>query len=517
MKKINKSNILLIFILLLASFLRLYNLSSIPISLNPDELAIGYNAYSILTTGIGEWGETFPYLALRSFGDWKLPVYQLLSIPFISIFSLNEFSVRILSALSGIFSVFLIYKITHFIFKNKNISLFASLFMAISPWMIFFSRGAFEPNLAVALYLLGLVLFYCYTYGKAKSYFYIGLSALFFGLTLFTYHPFLVFTPLFLLTLLIFYRKYLNRKSIIIGAVVFSIFVILTAYSLYTGSGQKLASVGVFGNENIIYNRVYVYRVDNVSNLTFSKILYNKFTITPYHISQNYLLTFSPSFIFDGKTTKLFYGIGGFGYFYLIDVLFIVFGVFGLIYKRDKNMYFLFTWILISPIPSAITSEAPSVSRLIQIVPPIVILSSYGLFYLISILRKIQFYKIGIIFISLLVVINFLYFVDQYYNHMNYYRAKFFHYGYKEAVSISNKYPDKNVVMVGPDNFPYISYLFYNKYDSNKFRNEVVKYEPEKNGFVYVKSFGKYNFVKKLNRDKLEENTIYFDYPRRRE
>ncbi len=48
---------LLILILLVAAILRLYKLGVVPGSMNADEAAIGYNAYSILKTGKDEYGK----------------------------------------------------------------------------------------------------------------------------------------------------------------------------------------------------------------------------------------------------------------------------------------------------------------------------------------------------------------------------------------------------------------------------------------------------------------------------
>src|SRR5690242_17248270 len=105
-----KTKAILILILLIASVLRLYSLSSIPGSLNQDEAALGYNAYSLVTTGADEHGKFLPF-TLQSFGDGKLPVYSYITIPSILLFGLNEFSTRLPSALSGIISVFLVYLI----------------------------------------------------------------------------------------------------------------------------------------------------------------------------------------------------------------------------------------------------------------------------------------------------------------------------------------------------------------------------------------------------------------------
>ncbi len=60
---------LLIIILIIAAFLRLWRLESIPPSLTPDEAALGYNAYSVLKTGKDEYGKVLPII-FKSFGDY---------------------------------------------------------------------------------------------------------------------------------------------------------------------------------------------------------------------------------------------------------------------------------------------------------------------------------------------------------------------------------------------------------------------------------------------------------------
>ena len=149
------SLILLISILLIGSFLRIYMLSESPPSLDWDEAAIGYNSYSLYKTGEDEYGFKFP-LTLRSFDDYKPALYSYLTIPFIATMGLNEFSVRILSALSGISTILAVFFIAKRLF-NEKVGLTSSLFIAIEPWAVHFSRVAFEANLALALTLWGIV------------------------------------------------------------------------------------------------------------------------------------------------------------------------------------------------------------------------------------------------------------------------------------------------------------------------------------------------------------------------
>lgn len=95
--------IFFLFLLVIGLFLRLWMFGEIPPGLNRDEASIGYTAWSILKTGRDEYGNFLP-LSLRSFGDWKLPGYTYITIPFIAIFDLKDWVVRLPSALAGIFT-----------------------------------------------------------------------------------------------------------------------------------------------------------------------------------------------------------------------------------------------------------------------------------------------------------------------------------------------------------------------------------------------------------------------------
>src|SRR5476651_2143259 len=94
----------LIAILLLAALLRFWQLGSVPASPDWDEAALGYNAYSILKTGRDEYGTWFP-VSLRSFDDYKPPLYVYLTIPSVAIFGLNVWSTRLPAVIAGLLAV----------------------------------------------------------------------------------------------------------------------------------------------------------------------------------------------------------------------------------------------------------------------------------------------------------------------------------------------------------------------------------------------------------------------------
>lgn len=119
MSKLSLKKIILIFILLLAAFLRLYKLDSVPPAPSIDEASTAYNAYSLLKISREEHGKQLP-LILQSFDDWQPAMYAYLTIPFIYIFGLSVTAVRMPAVLLSILCVFITYLLVKELFKEKS-------------------------------------------------------------------------------------------------------------------------------------------------------------------------------------------------------------------------------------------------------------------------------------------------------------------------------------------------------------------------------------------------------------
>ncbi|MDO8269625.1 MAG: glycosyltransferase family 39 protein, partial [Candidatus Levybacteria bacterium] len=135
--------LLLILIVLTGFFLRLNLLDSVPPHPSLDEVSIGYNAYSILKTGMDEFGNSHPIL-LRAYDDYRPAHYTYLVVPFIKLFGLNVFAVRMPSALLSIATIISVYFLIKSLFRKfKRVELLALAttgMLAISPWHIYISR-----------------------------------------------------------------------------------------------------------------------------------------------------------------------------------------------------------------------------------------------------------------------------------------------------------------------------------------------------------------------------------------
>ena len=198
-------------IIIAASIVRFAGLSQLPQALNRDEAAIGYNAYSLLTTGKDEHGVAWP-LNFKSIGDYKMPGYIYATILPVKVFGLNDFSIRFWSAVAGVSAVVAIYLITN--------NLLATALMAFNPWAIFYSRIGFEANLALALFLVGWWLLLKKRWGGYLFWLLAGL----------TYSSSLIFIPLF------FAAAFIWLKPKIIPAILFFAAFAFMFISLWTVS-----------------------------------------------------------------------------------------------------------------------------------------------------------------------------------------------------------------------------------------------------------------------------------------
>lgn len=508
--------LLLILFFLLGFFLRIYKVGEIPGSLSPDEAALGYNAYSLLKTGADEHG-VFAPLALQSFGDWKLSGYSFFAMLPIALFGLNEFSVRLPSVIVGSLGIIAIYFIAMDLFRKQIIALFSSFLFTISLWSIYFSRAAYEVNIATTVFLFGLLLFLRFIYAKEKKSILFLFSALLFGVTFFVYHSYAIFMPIFFTSLLLFFRKQIQWDKKILG--ICFIFVILFfsfTYITYQGGSNKISTLLIFNDENVLYNRVEKLRGDHShTNKSLNKVIHTKYVGVPYQILQNYIAVFNPVFLFDKGGEKLQHNLGSMGNFYLIDAVLLFIGFIALVWNREKSLGLLLLWLFIAPLPSIITKDTPNTTRLFTLMPLFILIIAYGIYVIFNYFnnyRRFKFVILGVVFF--LYITNFFYFIDAYFIHFNTQRVRFWHYGYKQAVLLAQKYPKHNVVMTGPKNFPYIYFLFYTKYDPVKFRKEVVYYPKTSEGFYYVKSFDHYQFIDIINYSNTEKNTLYIDQTR---
>lgn len=480
MKIINyiKNNKVLVIILILASIVRLWNLNNVPPHLTPDEAALGYNAYSILKTGRDEHGKILP-LVFKSFGDYKPGLYVYTTIPFVATLGLNEWSVRLSSAISGIIIVYLFYLITKQLFnKSYELGVVSALVAATNPWMITFSRGAWEVNLSLMLTLLGIYLFL-----KALSeHKYLIYSVASFALTFIAYQGAKLSTGIVVLLLGIIYWKefWKIEKKTIVKSVVFGLIISSPILlSVVNGQSGRLEVFSVFSYPR---SAEYIQNMLNEGNEKIGDLNYYLYHGEGYNFLRGVLGRFFNHFsgrflFFEGDFSNPRHSAPYQGQLLLIDLVLLVAGLTYMVrnYQLHPKSYSLILfWLVLSPLPAILSRDQVHAVRSLNMAVPLIIISSFGLYYLVNLFKgnkyKIFFYILCTIFY----ILSFLYFLDAYFVHLPKHQSKLWEYGYKQIVEtvtpIQNDY--KKVVVQQSFAQPYIYFLFFNKYDPSKYQRE---------------------------------------------
>jgi 4-amino-4-deoxy-L-arabinose transferase-like glycosyltransferase len=149
-----RTGTILLLILLLAAFLRLFKLGQIsPPGFNQDEAVNAWNAWCLLKTGKDQTGASWPIFYLRTFGSNNTPLYIYSMIPFLAAGGLSIWTARFVSVFFGILCVSVIYYIGCRLF-DRRVGLMAALLLALNPWHLNLSRWAIEAGICP---LLGIV------------------------------------------------------------------------------------------------------------------------------------------------------------------------------------------------------------------------------------------------------------------------------------------------------------------------------------------------------------------------
>ncbi len=208
---IKRRRLLVFAIIAVGIFLRMYQFPDNPPGLYVDEAYAGYDAYSILHTGMDEWGIRFPvYFNSSSAGQSVL--YSYLSIPFVWAFGLSRFSIRLLSLFVGILTLPLLY-VTVVRAFGKGAAILSTVSLAIMPWHVMISRWALDANLLPFVLLLATCTLSRALESRSRLWTLVSLVPL--GLSLYAYAMAFVVVPLLLLLLILFKRKAIwsNRKT----------------------------------------------------------------------------------------------------------------------------------------------------------------------------------------------------------------------------------------------------------------------------------------------------------------
>lgn len=533
-------------IVLIAAVIRFYHLGQNPPSLYWDEVALGYNAYSIAETGKDEEGSFLPIQYIRSFGDFKPPVYVYAAVPAIKLLGLNEWTTRFPSAFFGTLSVLLTYLITKQLLyrvqksheqtffintRIEYIALAAALLLALSPWHTQISRVAYEANVAHFLVLLGIWSFFKTLHTTKHKILFALLSGLSFMLTLYTFNSNRVFTPLLVGALGIIYIKEItakaahNFKPLLIAAVVAAILSVPALQHMFSREGQlRYKEVNIFSNAEVI--ELANQRIQNAGSTPLAKLLNNRRVLFAQNWLDGYFRHFSGRFLFISGDVNPRFSLQDVGELYLIELPFLLIGLYLMLSRPNREYAFVLVWMLLAPIPAAFAREVPHALRSLNILPTFQIIAALGFIYAAFKLRHASHLqtilpKALLVLSVLLLTAQLYYFQHNYYTHYPQFTESEWQYGYKQMVQkltqIDSRY-DKVVITDGRGR-PYINVLFYKQYSPAQFQQERQAVTDETGfGFINVTGFNKYqfhgiNWKQEIANQKADQKTLLVGVP----
>lgn len=455
----NKTSLLIAIIFAIAALARFYQLAAYPVSLSIDEVAIGYDAYSVMHTLRDQWGNFLP-LAFKSVGDYKPPVNVYLAIPSIAIFGLNEFGVRfptaLLGALTPIVFFFLLRR-----FKFSPLSAFASsIWLALVPWHIHFSRASFEAVTALFFLLLGCLTYL--TWIKNNRLYQLLVSLVCFSLSVWAYHSERLFTPIIFAVFTILFvnltKLKTSKKQLIIGTCLLAIFIVpFLKLFFFTPAITTRISATSFTNDPVFQSQL---KTDPQTWYLFiHQWLFKYLNYFDLRFWFNQGLQFTPPEHLDV------------GLLYLIDLPLFLFSFYH--FLRSPNNQFkklTLAWFFLGPLPASLTINDQHPLRSLVWLPAFGFIMAYGFEKIIH----FRFAKLILPVYYLGLIINIVYFSQIYFYQFPHFYSEYWQYGYKTLAQIAcqQKANYQKIILsetfgsYGPLNTgtPHLYFLFYCQY-----------------------------------------------------
>ncbi|MEK7555472.1 MAG: glycosyltransferase family 39 protein [Patescibacteria group bacterium] len=381
---VGRWSLAIIIIIIIASFLRLFNLAGLPPGLYPDEAMNGNNALEALSPQ-GHFKVFYPenngreglFINIQAvFLEFSMLLFGGQTEPWM---------LKIPSVLFGVLTVLGVYFLAKELFKNyesEKIALLSAFLIATSFWHINFSRIGFRAIMAPffltwGVYFLLLALRNIKESTPPKSYILNSIfSGIFYGLG---FHSYIAYraTPLLILIILLYYwfrdKNWQTRKKILLSTFYFILFAVIV-----------FAPLGLYFLQN---PQDFFGRTTQISVFSSPAPLKN--------LAENVLKTVG-MFNFSGDWNwrhnyagrpELFWPVG---ILFVIGILFAIktliqnvkisaFGGSAIGVKNKFTFYILFLWLIIAALPVVISNEGlPHALRAILMIPPVFILAGVG-------------------------------------------------------------------------------------------------------------------------------------------
>jgi len=474
-KQVNNEIIIILLIFFLFAFIRIYKLTTVPHGFHRDEAYTGYNAFSILKTGKDEWGKRFPIFS-RSFGDYPPALILYFTAPFVFLFGLNEFGVRISTVVFSVINFCLIGFILKKLKFDKKLIMIILGLIAISPWEITQVRGANgDLILGISFFLLGV--YFLINLWQNRSLKNLMPFFICWLLTYFSYNSFRIQIPLLIIGFipLVLLNNNLKNKKIILFIFLFLLIIPFLFTYFFPESNIRGKQVLFIYDASIAKSlETLALRAGLMkSPFILIRMFHNKFSYLLFSFIKNSIKFFSLEFLYLMEAIPRRYSVSENGLFLYVTAPLLLLGLVffgqGKI-KLSYKLFFLY-FIFISFFPSIITTDDfPNSKRCFLAFYPLIFLIGLG-FY--KIYQKIFFRRISLILYSLLLGLNFFYFWYFYEFHSPFLTAHSRNYFYKQIAQVAkgniNNYDRIKIYTFSEA--PHILILFFTQYDPVKYHS----------------------------------------------
>lgn len=372
-------------IVALAILTRFLYLDRIPNSVNGDELIYILTAKSVYLTGhdiSGIWNplSVFAFRYPPNQQQAELPYF--LHLFFSGPLPFSLFIAKLPFAILSVGIVVLLYLISGKLL-GKSIGLITGLVASMNPWLVVMGRTAFESTPATFFYLLALYMLLNFT----------GWNILYgiipFTLAFYSYIATkLIFVPFIILAVTLAYYFHGRRygKQYIILCLLSLIIVIGYIVLLKTSSTESRISELLLPTSPVIATQVNKIRQYSIQSRVLS-LLINKYSVYFKIIIEKFLRIFSSSYLFV-EGDQFFLPVRQ-GFFYYIDVLFLITGFISLFFKRQRYFVLLGLFIVLGTLPHLFHKTMGDFSgHLALMFPFMIIVIGFGVSEIIRITSK---------------------------------------------------------------------------------------------------------------------------------
>jgi hypothetical protein len=443
-------------IILIAIFLRLIDLGSVPPGIANDELNISINAQSLLKTGTNIPGVVTGIVG-KTLGDLSFGIHSELSsfliVPFIALFGFNLISVKIPFVLASMGIVIVGYFITKKLL-NEKVAIITMAILAVNPWLIFFGRSAYESILSSFFYFLSILLIINLS-GWKKIYALLPLIAGF--LCYFSAKTLVIPVAVVSSYASAILNKERNLKPLIALNVLIISFVTLYLSILpKTPAGSRINELKSYESSQNV-NTKRTMGLESILTLPFENKITEELRI---RITAS-LGEFNPNYLFfNGQPESIpSLSIPDHAFMYLIDFPLIILGLIFLAGKYKKQLTILLLLVFITLIPNFLNLQGTTYSiRTVILFPILGIISAIGIYSLEnSLLRKIA------VLVYIILILNFCFI---YFSRLPVERSEAWFLSRRVLSTyisrVTLKSPDKKILLITEQpKLAFYKYLFY--------------------------------------------------------